>query len=48
MILVAAICWAVGSVIGRKVPQPASRLVATAFQMLAGGLALAVVASISW
>ena len=47
VILVAAICWAVGSVIGRKVPQPTSPLVATTFQMLAGGLALAVVASIS-
>jgi drug/metabolite transporter (DMT)-like permease len=47
VILVAAICWALGSVIGRRVPQPTSPLVATAFQMLAGGLALAVVASIS-
>ena len=47
VILLAAVCWAVGSVIGRKVPQPASPLVATGFQMLAGGLALAVVASIT-
>jgi drug/metabolite transporter (DMT)-like permease len=47
VILVAAICWAVGSVIGRKVPQPTSALVATAFQMLAGGLALALAAAIS-
>jgi drug/metabolite transporter (DMT)-like permease len=47
VILVAAICWAVGSVIGRKVPQPTSSLVATAFQMLAGGLALALAAAIS-
>jgi drug/metabolite transporter (DMT)-like permease len=47
VVLVAAICWALGSVIGRRVPQPTSPLVATAFQMLAGGLALAVVASIS-
>jgi drug/metabolite transporter (DMT)-like permease len=47
VVLVAAICWAVGSVIGRRVPQPASPLVATAFQMLAGGLALAGAAGIS-
>jgi drug/metabolite transporter (DMT)-like permease len=47
VILVASICWAVGSVIGRKVPQPTSPLVATAFQMLAGGLALALAAAIS-
>jgi drug/metabolite transporter (DMT)-like permease len=47
VILVAAICWALGSVVGRKVPQPTSPLVATAFQMLAGGLALALAAAIS-
>jgi drug/metabolite transporter (DMT)-like permease len=47
VVLAAAICWAAGSVIGRKVPQPTSALVATAFQMLAGGLALALAAAIS-
>jgi drug/metabolite transporter (DMT)-like permease len=39
LLLVASLCWALGSVLGKKVPQPAG-LLAPAAQMVAGGLAL--------
>jgi drug/metabolite transporter (DMT)-like permease len=40
--LVAASCWAIGSLYSRKAPLPARPLVSTAMQMLTGGVILAV------
>lgn len=47
VVLVASISWAVGSFLGRKVPQPRRPLTATAFQMLAGGVVLAAAAGVT-
>jgi drug/metabolite transporter (DMT)-like permease len=47
VVLCASVSWAVGSLLGRWLPQPARPLVATAFQMLAGGAVLALAAAIS-
>jgi drug/metabolite transporter (DMT)-like permease len=44
VILCASLSWATGSLLGRRVPQPKEPLVATAYQMLVGGLALAILA----
>jgi drug/metabolite transporter (DMT)-like permease len=41
--LVAATCWATGSLYSRRAPLPARPLVSTAMQMLAGGVFLAIV-----
>jgi drug/metabolite transporter (DMT)-like permease len=44
VILCASLSWAIGSLLGRRVPQPEKPLVATAYQMLAGGLVLTILA----
>jgi drug/metabolite transporter (DMT)-like permease len=43
-ILTGCICWAFGSIYGRRVRQPAETLTAAAMQMLGGGVALMFVA----
>jgi drug/metabolite transporter (DMT)-like permease len=45
-LLAAAIGWSIGSMYSRSAPLPARPLVATAMQMLAGGLALAIAGAI--
>jgi len=42
-LLVAALCWAGGSLYARRAPLPARPLVGTAMEMLAGGAVLAVI-----
>jgi drug/metabolite transporter (DMT)-like permease len=42
-VLVAAMCWATGSLYSRRAPLPSRPLVSTAMQMLAGGVLLAIV-----
>jgi drug/metabolite transporter (DMT)-like permease len=44
-LLVAALCWAAGSLYARSAPLPARPLVGTAMEMLAGGLVLGIVAT---
>jgi drug/metabolite transporter (DMT)-like permease len=44
-LLVAALCWAGGSLYARRAPLPARPLVGTAMEMLAGGVVLGVVAT---
>jgi drug/metabolite transporter (DMT)-like permease len=43
VLIVAPMCWALGSVISRRLSHPASHLQSGAMQMLAGGAALVVV-----
>jgi drug/metabolite transporter (DMT)-like permease len=42
IILLAALCWATGSILSRRLPLPKRALVATGMEMLAGGGVLAV------
>jgi drug/metabolite transporter (DMT)-like permease len=44
-LLVAALCWASGSLYARRAPLPSRPLVGTAMEMLAGGLVLTVVST---
>jgi drug/metabolite transporter (DMT)-like permease len=44
MLCIATVSWALGSFLSPKLPAPRDSLVATAYQMLAGGLTLLVVA----
>jgi drug/metabolite transporter (DMT)-like permease len=46
MLCIATVAWALGSFLSPKLPAPRDSLVATAYQMLAGGLTLLVVAVI--
>ena len=43
MVMIASISWAAGSLYARRAPMPARPLVGVAMEMLAGGLALAIV-----
>jgi drug/metabolite transporter (DMT)-like permease len=47
VLLVAAACWAIGSLYSRHAPLPRRPLVSSSMQMLVGGAALAVVAAAS-
>jgi drug/metabolite transporter (DMT)-like permease len=42
VIMIAELCWAYGSVISKRLPQPGSHLQSGAMQMLAGGVALCI------
>jgi drug/metabolite transporter (DMT)-like permease len=45
MLIVASISWAIGSLYGRSATLPASQLLGTGMEMLAGGVALLILAS---
>jgi len=44
-LLVSAVSWSIASVLSKKLPMPASKVMSAAVQMLAGGLMLCVVAA---
>lgn len=46
-LLTAALLWATGSLVSRRVPLPTSTLLTTAMEMIAGGLILLVVAGVT-
>lgn len=46
-LVLAALSWAIGSLIGRDAPLPSSALLATAWEMLFGGLGLLILGSLS-
>lgn len=46
-LIVAAISWSLASVLTRRLPLPASKVMSSATQMLAGGIMLAVLAAVS-
>jgi len=48
--LFSTLCWALGSILGRRTPQPSSLMVGAAMQMVAGGalMALIAVAMLPW
>jgi len=45
-LLVGAVSWAIASVLTRKLPLPASKVMSSAAQMLAGGVFLALIAAL--
>jgi len=45
---ISTLCWALGSILGRKTPQPKDLLVGASMQMIAGGLVMAVLATMLW
>jgi drug/metabolite transporter (DMT)-like permease len=45
-LLIASVGWSVGSVLTRKLPLPPSKVMSSGAQMLAGGVALAVIAAV--
>ena len=47
LVVIAAICWAVGSLYSRHAPMPRSGLLGTGMEMLAGGALLAVAGTIT-
>lgn len=47
VVLLAALCWATGSLVSRRAPLPASPLLGTGMQMLMGGLLLVVAGTLT-
>jgi len=45
-LLIAAICWSVASILSRKLPLPADKVMSSGAQMLAGGLLLTLTAAL--
>jgi drug/metabolite transporter (DMT)-like permease len=47
IILVASVCWALGTILSTRVAQPQRAVLATAMQMLTGGVVITVLAAIT-